>query len=178
MRMLKLEVIASIWLTGPSTMLTRSSEDHFGFGSTSVGLNKFLFSQTGCSRSKSTFAWQGTHLQHVLAVRNLTGAVRNRVRHQMSSWWNYCVLHIKMGLPGPFENCPARSKVSFCLAGHTFAIAVRSLGPAAGVALAALVAQIKSRGHCFNDYPASVLTLPNTFFKQVVKNFESAVVQF
>ena len=45
-----------------------------------------------------------------------------------------------MGLPGPFENCPARSKVSFCLAGHTFAIAVRSLGPAAGVALAALVA--------------------------------------
>ena len=74
-------------------------------------------------------------------------------------------------LPGPFES-------QFCLAGHTFAIAVRSLGPAAGVALAALVAQSKSRGHGFNDYSASVLTWPNTFFKQVVKNFSSAVVQF
>ena len=79
--MLNLDIFNTIWHTGPNTMLKGSSEDYFGFGSTSVGLNKFLFSQTGCSRSKSTFAWQGTHLQHVLAVRNLAGAVRNRVRH-------------------------------------------------------------------------------------------------
>ena len=52
-------IFNTIWHTGPNTMLKGSSEDYSGFGSTSVGLNKFLFSQTGWRWSKSLFGVTG-----------------------------------------------------------------------------------------------------------------------